>query len=158
MAQHTSTSTSTLSPNEPSICIPRVHKSFSDGMIIEGMNQLGYGEVEKVDMIHKTDANDNEYYMVFIHFKHWNTDEETSKQREAFMRGEKQKIVYEEETGAYWILSKSYAKRREERGKKFQQGKSKTVPNAKTKAEKPYVDVDGWTSVPIKKHRANKKY
>jgi hypothetical protein len=107
-------------------------------------------------MIHKTDANDNEYYMAFIHFKHWNTDEETSKQRDAFMRGDKQKIVYEEETGAYWILSKSYAKRREERGQKFQQGKYNTVPNAK--AEKPYVDTDGWTSVPMKKHRANKKY
>ena len=92
--------------------------------------------------------------MVFIHFNQWNTDEETSKQRDAFMRGDKQKIVYEEETGAYWILSKSYTKRREERGKKFQQGKSKTTSNN----EKPYVDMEGWTSVPVKKNRTNKKY
>lgn len=136
-------------PNEPSICIPRVHKSFNDGMIIEGMNQLGYGEIEKVDMILKTDQNDNEYYMSFIHFKKWNTDEETTKQRNAFIRGEKQKIVYDEDTGAYWILSKSFAKRREER-------RQERFNKSRSNCEKPYVDLDGWTNVPMKKHRSKR--
>lgn len=138
MAQLTATM---LTPNEPSICIPRVDKSFNDGQIIEGIQQLGYGEVENVDMIHKTAPNGVEYYMTFVHFKKWNTDEDTTKQRHAFMRGEKEKVVYDEETGSYWVLGKSFTKRREERGKKFQQ----------TKYTKPYVDNDGWTNIPMKK-------
>lgn len=135
-----------LAPHEPSICIPFVEKSFNDGQVIEGIQQLGYGEVEKVDMIHKTTYHGKEYYMTFVHFKKWNTDEETTKQRDAFMRGEKQKVVYDEDTGAYWLLRQSYSKRPEDRNK---YEKVQSSRNGKSK-KGPYVDKEGWSTIPKK--------
>lgn len=131
-----------LAKNEPSICIPRVHKSFSDGLIIDGIQQLGFGEVEKVDMINKTTPDGIEYYMAFIHFKSWNTDDETNTQRIEFESGKKLKVTYDEDSGAYWILGKSYAKRRDNKShtKRCEKGKNK-----------PYVDMDGWTNIPSRK-------
>ena len=140
MSQNTqSAAAAQLPPHEPSICIPRVEKNFSDGMIIDGIQQLGYGEVEKVDMICKEAPNGTEYYTSFVHFKKWNTDAETTKQRDAFMRGEKEKVVYDEDTGAYWIMSRSYTQRPGGRTqKKFTQ-------------KAPYIDGEGWSTITRKR-------
>ena len=94
---------------EPSICIPRVPMSFSDGLVIEIIKELGLGDIEKVDLINKTDRNDNDYMMVFVHMKSWNLEGSGGETRDQLMNNEKIKIVYDDPH--YLFLSKSYTAR-----------------------------------------------
>lgn len=110
----TSNSTkSSAAITEPSICIPRLPPSFNDGQILEIVNELGLGDVENIDFIHKSDHTGSEYLMVFIHMSSWACDENATSIRMDLMNDEKIKIVYDDPH--FCILSKSYSKRRSDR-------------------------------------------
>lgn len=94
---------------EPSICIPRVPTTFNDGQVIDLIKELGLGEVEKVDLINRTDKHGEDFLTAFVHFAKWNTDGDAVEVRETLNRNEKIKIVYNEPD--YLFLSRSYTNR-----------------------------------------------
>ena len=102
---------------EPTLCIARLPTQMSsDGVVMSIVGtELGYGKVEKVDMIQKTDHNGIDYMMAFVHFAEWTNSEAVKADREKLMNGEKIKVVYDEENNRYFTLTRSYTKSREER-------------------------------------------
>lgn len=155
---------------EPTLCIARLPSQMSsDGVVMSVVgSDLGYGKVEKVDMIQKTDRNGVEYMMAFVHFAEWANTDEVNADREKLMNGEKIKVVYDEENGRYFTLARSYTKSREERdlergargprygsahGRKDNQFKPR---NKQRKGySKPFVDEEGWTTMPTFEKKAN---
>lgn len=155
---------------EPTLCIARLPTQMSsDGVVMSVVgSDLGYGKVEKVDMIQKTDRNGVEYMMAFVHFAEWANTEAVNADREKLMNGEKIKVVYDEENGRYFTLARSYTKSREERdlergargprygsahGRKDNQFKPR---NKQRKGySKPFVDEEGWTTMPTYEKKAN---
>jgi len=84
-------------PQEPSICIPRVFMSTTRKDIYDIMEKLGLGAVDRIDLVYKTNDHGDPYNKVFIHFKKWNTKDETAiATREKLLKGEEIKIVYRE--------------------------------------------------------------
>ena len=148
---------------EPTLCIARLPTQMSsDGVVMSVVGtDLGYGKVEKVDMIQKTDRNGVDYMMAFVHFAEWANSEAVNADRVKLMNGEKIKVVYDEENGRYFTLARSYTKSREQRdlgrgargprygsahGRKESQFKTR---NKQRKAySKPFVDEEGWTTMP----------
>ena len=157
---------------EPTLCIARLPSQMSsDGVVISVVgSDLGYGKVEKVDMIQKTDRNGIEYMMAFVHFAEWANTEAVNADREKLMNGEKIKVVYDEENGRYFTLTRSYTKSREERdlergargprygsahGRKDNQFKPR---NKQRKGySKPFVDEEGWTTMPTYEKKTNSR-
>ena len=157
---------------EPTLCIARLPSQMSsDGVVMSVVgSDLGYGKVEKVDMIQKTDRNGVEYMMAFVHFAEWANTEAVNADREKLMNGEKIKVVYDEENGRYFTLARSYTKSREERdlergargsrygsahGRKDNQFKPR---NKQRKGySKPFVDEEGWTTMPTYEKKANSR-
>jgi hypothetical protein len=93
----TSEPTSKPKPQEPSICIPRVFMSTTRKDIYDIMEKLGLGAVDRIDLVYKTNDRGDPYNKVFIHFKKWNTKDETAiATREKLLKGEEIKIVYRE--------------------------------------------------------------
>jgi hypothetical protein len=155
---------------EPTLCIARLPTQMSsDGVVMSVVGtDLGYGKVEKVDMIQKTDRNGVEYMMAFVHFAEWANNDAVNADREKLMNGEKIKVVYEEENGRYFTLARSYTKSREQRdlergargprygsahGRKDNQFKPR---NKERKGySKPFVDEEGWTTMPTYEKKAN---
>ena len=154
---------------EPTLCIARLPTQMSsDGVVMSIVGtELGYGKVEKVDMIQKTDRNGIDYMMAFVHFAEWTNSEAVNADRVKLMNGEKIKVVYDEENNRYFTLTRSYTKSREERnlgrgargprygsahGRKENQFKTR---NKQRKAySKPFVDEEGWTTMPTYEDKA----
>ena len=157
---------------EPTLCIARLPTQMSsDGVVMSVVGtDLGYGKVEKVDMIQKTDRNGVDYMMAFVHFAEWANTDAVNADREKLMNGEKIKVVYEEENGRYFTLARSYTKSREQRdlergargprygsahGRKENQFKPR---NKQRKGySKPFVDEEGWTTMPTYEKKANSR-
>jgi hypothetical protein len=121
---------------EPSICIPRVPKGFSDGVVIQCIEQMGYGEVEKIDMVPRTDKNGEDFTMAFIHMADWNMEGPAVEDRKSLLEGEKIKIVYDEADNKYFQVRMSYSDR---------PGQNKTKGKRHTKKSETFVDNDGFT-------------
>jgi len=84
-------------PQEPSICIPRVFMSTTRNDIYNIVEKLGLGAVDRIDLVFKKNERGDPYNKVFIHFKKWNTKDETAiATREKLLKGEEIKIVYRE--------------------------------------------------------------
>jgi hypothetical protein len=155
---------------EPTLCIARLPTQMSsDGVVMSVIGtDLGYGKVDKVDMIQKTDRNGVDYMMAFVHFAEWANTDAVNADREKLMNGEKIKVVYDEENGRYFTLARSYTKSREERdlergargprygsahGTKDNQFKPR---NKQRKGySKSFVDEEGWTTMPTFEKKAN---
>ena len=109
MSSSSSSSSEELFPNpanifvasEPSICIPRVFKNTTRKDIQTVIEKLGLGEVDRIDMVAKTNERGESYNKVFIHFKTW-THQAT---RDKLLKGEEIKIVYSEPW--FWKCSAS---------------------------------------------------
>jgi len=84
-------------PQEPSICIPRAFMSTTRKDIYDTVEKLGLGAVDRIDMVSKINDRGEPFNKVFIHFKVWNTKDETAiATREKLLKGEEIKIVYRE--------------------------------------------------------------
>ena len=84
-----------VKPQDPSICIPRVFMSTTRKDIYDTVEKLGLGAVYRIDLVSKVNDRGEPYNKVFIHFKLWNTKDETVvATREKLLKGEEIKIVY----------------------------------------------------------------
>ena len=82
-------------PQEPSICIPRAFMSTTRKDIYDTVEKLGLGAVDRIDLVSKVNDRGEPYNKVFIHFKVWNTKDETAiATRAKLLKGEEIKIVY----------------------------------------------------------------
>lgn len=81
--------------SEPSICIPRVFTSTTRRDIYDVIEKLKLGAVDRIDLVPKMNDRGEQYNKVFIHFKVWNTKDETAiATRAKLLKGEEIKIVY----------------------------------------------------------------
>jgi hypothetical protein len=104
---------STFGASAPSICIPRVFSNITQARVEAIFRNLGFGELEKVDMVKKTNAKGEKYQRVFVHFKHWNHDEQTCQARQMLLNDQEVKVVYDDPW--FWKLSASKRTRPEDR-------------------------------------------
>ena len=58
----------------PSLCIPRVFNNITWKRVKDTLNDLDMpmGEIERVDMVRKTNSKGEKFQRAFIHFKSWN--------------------------------------------------------------------------------------
>ena len=149
-----STAPETLAQSEPSLCIARLPAGFSDGVVHAAITDLGFGTIDRVDIVQKTDRNGEDYNMAFIHFKQWSTDADVAEDRFKLHSGEKIKIIYESASGDYFMLGRSYAKRPENRnGQRTSNNRGYNNRKRRVENTKPFVDMDGWTTMPAKRSR-----
>lgn len=107
---------STFAPSAPSICIPRVFSNITRARVEAIFRNLDFGEIEKVDMVQKTNAKGEKYQRVFVHFKEWNDDEQTQQARQMLLSDQEVKVVYDDPW--FWKLSASKSVRPEDRPKR----------------------------------------
>ncbi len=102
---------SSLPKSAPSICIPRVFPNITWQRVKGIFEELGLGTVDRVDMVNKTNDKGQKFKRVFVHFKHWNSDETAQQVREKLLGGDQVKIVYDDPW--YWKIAASTAPRPE---------------------------------------------
>lgn len=119
-----------LNMNEPSICIPWVYTNISEQQIAQVFEDLGFGDIEKIDIKGKHDKTGNAptSNKVFVHLR-WNDDEQTTRVRANLTAGQKVKIVYDDPW--YWMISASTSVRPEH-----------YTPRTKQVKQAPYIDFD----------------
>ena len=134
---------STFSASAPSICIPRVFPNITKARVEAIFRNLGFGELEQVDMVKKTNGKGEKYQRVFVHFKQWNDDEQTSQARQMLLNDQQVKVVYDDPW--FWKLSASKSVRPEDRPQRRrrptpfvdfkQSSKSQPAPQMKSSSE-----------------------
>ena len=101
---------STFSASAPSICIPRVFPNITKARVEAIFRNLGFGELEQVDMVKKTNSKGEKYQRVFVHFKQWNDDEQTCQARQMLLNDQQVKVVYDDPW--FWKIRASQQKPR----------------------------------------------
>ena len=86
-----------LSPNEPSICIPRMFSSVTKETVLNVINTFALGKIKSIDIIKiKCEGGNSESYQkVFIHFDTWNSNKTAKQVRDMLLTGEEVKIIYD---------------------------------------------------------------
>lgn len=93
----------TIPVNVPSLCIPRVFPNIDERRIRGIFDTLNMGEIARVDIIRrKTDKGEN-FNRVFVHWKHWNDNDNANQARERLLNGKEIKIIYDDPW--YWKIS-----------------------------------------------------
>ena len=117
--------TTQLAPREPSICIPRVFANITEARVLAIFKNLDLGEIERVDMIQRTNDKGENFQRVFIHFAEWYDTTEAGEPnasaievRQRLLKGIQVKVVYDDPW--FWKLSASKVSRPEERQKRAQ--------------------------------------
>ena len=104
---------SSFPASAPSICIPRVFQNITERRVWAIFENLGFGEVVKIDMVQRTNKQGEKFQRVFIHFGAWNDTDEATVVRQKLLGEEEVKVVYDEPW--YWLLSASKSIRPEDR-------------------------------------------
>lgn len=115
-AKTVSVSVDKLAPSEPSLCIPFVFGNITRKRVIDALNDVGLGLIERVDMVRRTNKKGDKGFMVYIHFKKWGTNENACAARELVLSGEMFQLTYDEPW--FWKIGMSHAKKPERRMKK----------------------------------------
>lgn len=89
--------------NVPTLCIPRVYPNISESRIRQIFNDLNIGELERIDIVNKTNEKGEKFNRVFVHFKRWNNSDNANAARERLSNGKDIKIIYDEPW--YWKIS-----------------------------------------------------
>ena len=129
-----------LSPSTPSLCIPRVFPNITWQRVKDALEDIGLGEIERVDMVHKTNDKGDKFKRVFVHFKRWATTEEATSAREMVLKGEMFQVTYDDPW--FWKVGMSHAEKPERRtggDKKKFDSRKKTRPVLKTTRSTPPV-------------------
>jgi hypothetical protein len=112
-----------------SICIPRVFKNITEARIRAIFTRLGFGTIERIDMVAKSNDYGDDFWRVFIHFSTWNNSSNDARRvKHQLESGEKVKIIYDDPW--YWFIAKS----------------SSRVP---TKRATPYIDRTSRSETPV---------
>jgi hypothetical protein len=93
----------TLPTNVPSLCIPRVFANIDERRIRRIFDELGMGEIQRIDLVSKTTEKGEKFNRVFVHFKRWNSDGNAATARERLVNGKEIKIVYDDPW--FWKVS-----------------------------------------------------
>jgi hypothetical protein len=101
------TSITSTSASCPSICIPRAFPNITEARVRAIFRELGWGTIERIDFVERTNKNDENYLRYFIHFSSW--AEEYHDVRDAFMAEQEVKVVYDDPW--YWRLSLNKGKK-----------------------------------------------
>lgn len=102
---------SALPQSAPSICIPRVFSNISWGRVKGVFEKLELGEIDRVDMVKKTNDKGEKFQRVFVHFKCWSSADQAQQVRQKLLNGDQVKIVYDEPW--FWKVSMSKVARPE---------------------------------------------
>jgi hypothetical protein len=93
----------TLPANVPSLCIPRVYSNIDEARIRRVFDELDMGDIQRVDVIGKTNDKGDKFNRVFVHFKQWNASENANIARERLINGKEIKILYDDPW--FWKVS-----------------------------------------------------
>jgi len=109
----------TLPNNVPSLCIPRVFSNWTESRIRRIFDDLGMGEIQRIDVVSKTTEKGEKFNRVFVHFKRWFANKNADMARERLLNGKEIKIVYDDpwfwKVSAYREANKTEHPVREER-------------------------------------------
>ena len=86
---------SKFSPQEPSLCIPFVFSNVSKETVLEVLNEVGFGDIERIDMV-KMSKDGKDHQKVFIHFAKWNTTDTANQARQLLLSEKDIKVVYDD--------------------------------------------------------------
>jgi hypothetical protein len=89
----------------PSICIPRVFANISEQRVRAIFNNLAFGDIQQIDMVHKTNSKGEQFQRVFIHFSSWNHNDQIDRVRLQLLAKQPVQIVYDDPW--FWKLSAS---------------------------------------------------
>lgn len=98
--------------NVPSLCIPRVFANISKERVEAVFRKLDIGEVERVDVVSRTDDKGETWKRVFVHLK-WNNSELAQSARMRLLCGNDVKVIYEDPW--FWKVSANRSTRTEHR-------------------------------------------
>jgi hypothetical protein len=93
----------TLPVNVPSLCIPRVYSNIDEARIRCVFAELDMGDIQRIDVIGKTNDKGDKFNRVFVHFKQWNASENANIARERLLNGKEIKILYDDPW--FWKVS-----------------------------------------------------
>lgn len=93
----------TLPISAPSLCIPRVFTNINEKRIRRIFDELNMGDILRIDVISKTTNKGEKFNRVFIHFKHWFSNENSDTARERLLNGKEIKIIYDDPW--FWKVS-----------------------------------------------------
>ena len=93
----------TLPANVPSLCIPRVYSNIDEARIRGVFEELDMGDIQRVDIVGKTNEKGDKFNRVFVHFKQWNASENANTARERLLNGKEIKILYDDPW--FWKVS-----------------------------------------------------
>jgi hypothetical protein len=96
-----------IDTNNLSLCIPRVFPNITWKRVKDVFEELGLGQVDRVDMINKSNEKGEQFKRVFIHFKHWNNNKATNAVKTKLESGDFVKVVYDDPW--FWKVYKSDA-------------------------------------------------
>ncbi len=87
--------------SQPSVCIPRVFANIGWKRIKSTFEEAGWGTVEHVDMVMKSNDKGEEYKKVFVHFVQW----KDMTVREQLLKDEEVQLTYNDPW--FWKVRKS---------------------------------------------------
>jgi len=87
--------------NYPSLCIPRVFPDIPKEYIEHMFKQFGI--ISHLEMLLKTSARGEKFYLVFVHYKSWYLDTYTYATRLQLIRGENIQVYYNHKY--FWKVS-----------------------------------------------------
>lgn len=93
----------TLPANVPSLCIPRVYSNIDEARIRRVFEELDMGDIQRIDVIGKTNEKGDKFNRIFVHFKQWNASENANIARERLINGKEIKILYDDPW--FWKVS-----------------------------------------------------
>jgi hypothetical protein len=93
----------TLPNNVPSLCIPRVFANWTEARIRRVFDDLGMGEIQRIDVVSKSTEKGEKFNRVFVHFKRWFSNQNADMARERLLNGKEIKIVYDDPW--FWKVS-----------------------------------------------------
>jgi hypothetical protein len=66
-------------------------------------NELGIGEIHRIDIVSKNTDKGEKFNRVFVHFKHWFSNNNADMARERVLNGKEIKIIYDDPW--FWKVS-----------------------------------------------------
>ena len=127
---------STLPASEPSLVLPYVYPNMSSEHIASTVDELGLGEIDRIDRLEKTNTHTGKPFdVVFVHFKAWNTSSSANCARHSLLNKRDAKIYYD---GHWYWKARAYVP------------KVKTPPPAAPKARIEFSETPAETPTELK--------
>ena len=88
---------SKLAPTEPSLVLPYVYSNVSSERIASAIEELEFGEIERIDRLEKINHKTGQPFdVVFVHFSAWNTSTAANGARQHLLNKRDAKIYYDD--------------------------------------------------------------